>query len=57
MKLNRKKVTAMKGRQKNTDKLQKKRVENLEEQKYSMIKLKETCLKLRKPRICGWNVY
>lgn len=57
MKLNRKKVTARKGRQKNTDKLQKKRVENLEEKKYSMIKLKETCLKLRKPRICGLNVY
>ena len=35
----------MKGRQKNTDKYQKKRTENLEEKKYSVIKLKEIHLK------------
>ena len=41
-------MTTMNGRQKNTDKHQKKRIENLEEKKYSVIKLKEIHLKLRK---------
>ena len=46
-------MTAVNGRQKNTDKHQKKKIENLEEKKYSVIKLKEIRLKLRKIWICG----